>query len=178
MDSICETNDISTETNCYEIIPNLTIEDIIIYISSYFKHMIKYNKNHNIKAICDVFYSKKIPNLSIEDFLKRIIKYTNIEKATLISSFIYINKFINNEKYIVGLNNIFRLIIASCTISIKFHEDSNFTNSYCGKIGGLSLKEINLIEYNFYSKINFEMFIDENIYTLVVENIYYHREKY
>ena len=178
MDSICETNDTSTEINIYEIIPNLNLDDIITYMSSYFTHIIKYNKKHNIKAIKDVFYSKKIPNLLIEDFIKRIIKYTNIEKDTLISSFIYINKFIYNEKYIIGLNNIYRLIIASCTIAIKFHEDSNFTNSYYGKIGGLSLKEINIIEYYFYSKINFEMYIYENDYIFVLEDIYNHREKF
>ena len=41
MYSICESIGNSTETNCYEIIPNLIIKDIIIYIRSYFNHMIK-----------------------------------------------------------------------------------------------------------------------------------------
>ena len=38
MDSICETNDTSTEINIYEIIPNLNLDDIITYMSSYFTY--------------------------------------------------------------------------------------------------------------------------------------------
>ena len=45
------------------------------------------NSNEN-----DIFNSKSIPNISILDYLNRIIEFSNIEENTLIAGLIYINK--------------------------------------------------------------------------------------
>ena len=66
--------------------------------------------------------------------------------------YIYINLFI------------YRIILSSLIISIKLNEDQYFDNLFYAKVGGVTKKEINLIEYEFLAKINFNVFINDNLY--------------
>ena len=163
------------ENLIYEDFQNLKTQEIISYISLYFNNLINQNyknKNKKKERQNDDFYSRKIPLLTIEKYLNRIIKYTQIEKSTLIISFIYILHIIEKGKYIICKNNIYRLILSSCLIAFKFNEEKNyFKNSYFGKIGGINLNEINFLEYSILSKINYQLYIDENEFYFLVEQI-------
>ena len=60
----------------------LKTEDIISYISEYLNKIIEKNKNKKLDKQTrknDVFYSKKIPNLTIKEYIIRIRKYSDIE---------------------------------------------------------------------------------------------------
>ena len=145
----------------------LKIENIISYISSNFVDIIidnkKFRKERPLNTN-DIFYSNKIPLITTEEFIIRIVKYTNMENSTLISAFIYTKRLIEKENYILALNNLYRIFLGACVIAIKFNEDWNFKNKYYAKIGGLNLKEMNLIEYNIYSRIEFDLSINEKDY--------------
>ena len=163
-----------TENLIFEDIQSLNMEDIIFYISNYFIKMIKLNRQNKIKKKekeNDDFYSNKIPVLTIEKYLKRIIKYTNFEKSTLILSFIYILHIIEKYNYFISKNNIYRIILASCLIASKFNEEINYKNSHFAKIGGLNLNEINFLEYSFLSKINFELYVNEGEFYFIIDKI-------
>ena len=179
--SLYETNESSIENSLIDISIYLKTEDIISYISYYFYKLIDQNKKskYDKKIIKnDIFYSKRIPNLTIQEYLIRIKKYSNIEDYTLIYAFIYIIKFIKKNYYIILLNNIYRILLASCTISIKFLEDSNYKNSYISKIGGLNLAEINAIEYTFYIGLNFNLKVSENELKEIEEELIFYKKTF
>ena len=44
------------------------------------------------------------------------------------------------------------------------NEDKIYKNEYYSSIAGISLKELNLIEYNFLIILDFQIFIPENIF--------------
>ena len=177
--SLYKTNESSIENSHIDNSIYLKSEDIISYISYYFNKLIEQNKKikYDKKIIKnDIFYSKRIPNLTIQQYLIRIKKYSNIEDYTLIYAFIYIIKFIKKNYYIILLNNIYRILLASCTISIKFLEDSNYKNSYISKIGGLNLDDMNAIEYNFYIGINFNLKVSENELKEIEDELIFHKK--
>ena len=177
--SLYKTNESSIENSHIDNSIYLKSEDIISYISYYFNKLIEQNKKikYDKKIIkTDIFYSKRIPNLTIQQYLIRIKKYSNIEDYTLIYAFIYIIKFIKKNYYIILLNNIYRILLASCTISIKFLEDSNYKNSYISKIGGLNLDDMNAIEYNFYIGINFNLKVSENELKEIEDELIFHKK--
>jgi len=179
LNSLHETNDSSIEISFLDNFC-LKTEDIISYISDYFNKMIEQNKNkkHDKKFNKnDIFYAKSIPNLSLDQYLFRIKKYSDIEDFTLISAFIFIKRFIEKNKYLILKNNIFKIILASCSISIKFIEDLNYKNSYIAKIGGISLKDMNAIEYNFYILINFDLHLNENDFKDIEVQFLLHKDK-
>jgi hypothetical protein len=54
--------------------------------------------------------------------------------------------------------------MTSILLSIKFNEDDFYSNTFYAKVGGISLKEMNILEYEFLSLIQYDMFIQEDIY--------------
>lgn len=112
----------------------------------------------------DLFYSTHIPMISLEDYLKRILKYTQMEIPTLIIAIMYIDQMCYKKKYILSKSNIYRLIIASSLLSIKFNEDTSFNNSYYAQIGGITSDLMNRLEYEFYVMMDFSLVIDYEYY--------------
>ncbi len=67
--------------------------------------------------------------------------------------------FISNWIFII-----FRLILASALVSIKYNEDHFFSNSFYAKVGGITKKEIDKLEYEFLSLIDFSLYVDDIIF--------------
>ena len=59
---------------------------------------------------------------------------------------------------------IYRIILSSLVIGIKLNEDHYFDNLFYAKVGGVTKKEINAIEYEFLAKVNFNVYINDNLY--------------
>lgn len=57
-----------------------------------------------------------------------------------------------------------RIVMASILLSVKFNEDDFYSNTYYAKVGGISLKEMNLLENEFLSLIQYDVFVSEDIY--------------
>lgn len=69
--SLYETNDSSSESSIMESFICLKTEDLISYISDYCNKLIEQNKKIKINSKLkknDVFYSKSIPDLKINEF--------------------------------------------------------------------------------------------------------------
>ena len=119
-----------------------------------YKEILKEQKN-----IC--FNSYSIPDISLYEYLIRIQKYSLIEKNTLISALVYIDRFCKKSNIVLTYYNIHRIIFAAVLISIKFNEDGFFDNEYYGQIAGIKKSELKIIEYNFFCMCDFNVFISE-----------------
>ncbi len=111
-----------------------------------------------------IFSANLIPGISVEDYLIRIQTYSNIEKSTLIISLILIDRLCQKANVTLTYHNIHRIVFSAILVSIKYNEDSYFDNKYYAEIAGVKLKELKLLEYNFISMINFNLFIQDSIY--------------
>ena len=123
-----------------------------------------YNMYYHLISKKDNFSSIYLPCISIEDYLKRIFYYCKINISTLILAIVYIDNFCQLNGYILTLNNIYRIIMASCLLSIKFNEDICYANSFYAKVGSYSVELLNNLEYEFYIKINFNLLVKESYY--------------
>ena len=126
------------------------------------------NKNRKLKIykqkIKDqskmIFSSKKIPKISISEYIQRIIEYTEIENSSLIMSLIYLDRICIKDIMITELN-IHLFLLMSLIISIKINEDLIYDNNYYSKVAGISIKEFNQLESEFLKLINFKLYISE-----------------
>ena len=114
--------------------------------------------------LLDPFTSRKIPKISIKDFLDRLLKYGKTFNEIAIIIFIYIDKICNKHKINLNYYNIHKLILAAFIVAIKFHEDENYSMSYYAKLGGISTKEAIKLEYEFTSLIDFKLFVEQKEY--------------
>lgn len=133
-------------------------------ISQLLREIICDNNSKDAESPIDCFYAKKVPVMGIEDYIKRIVKYSQIEPSTLILSIAYIDRLCDVKKYNLTFNNIHRIILASILISIKYNEDDYYKNSQYAKIGGISLKEVNNLEYEFCNLIDFSLHVEYSVY--------------
>ena len=174
-----ETNNINnthiSEDKIIEILNLLTSEQVISYISNYIVNLLIKNKDkikRNIKDLNDPLYSNKIPMIKIEDYFIRLFKYSQMEISTLILSFIYIKRFIDKENFIIAFNNIFRLIISCTLLAIKFNENRIFKNIIYAKIGGIEIEDLNILEFNVFNRLDFNLRVFDNEFYDVIYAIY------
>ena len=113
-----------------------------------------------------IFSSTSIPNISINDYLVRIQTYSEIERASLISALILIDKTCKKSGLVLTYYNIHRLLFGAILISIKYNEDIYYDNKYYSDIAGVKLKELQSIEYAFLELNNFNVYINYNEFEL------------
>ena len=150
-------------------------DDIINFISSEFDSIIHNNKlmkKKQSRGINEPFYNKNIPALSLNKYLIRIIKYTECENNTLIVAYLYIIKLIQKENFVLGINNVYRLLLGAVVLAKKVLEDIKFDNSYYCDIGGISNNDLNLIEYNLFIRLNFNVSLKKENVDKIYEQIY------
>jgi hypothetical protein len=160
--------EISQDEICEESIINKDkqVSLVINSISSTLEKLInneKQKKDTDLKELIKPFNSKTISEISINDYLKRIIKYTNCEINSLIYSIILLDRIclknINLSSY-----NIHKFLFATILLAIKINEDNIYSNTYYSQIAGVSLKELNLMEYNFFILLDYKFYVNEDIY--------------
>ena len=135
-------------------------EEIVLFISSIFNSIISYNKQlkkRQKRSKHEYIHSSLTPVISLEGFLKLIIKYTKIENNTLIVSYLYIMKLINKENFILEKNNIYLLLLASAVLAKKVLEDLVLNNDYYCQIGLFTERELSLAEYSLFCRLDFQV---------------------
>ena len=76
------------------------------------------------------------------------MKYSKPETSTVIICLIYIDKICENSSLQLSIYNIHRIILSCMILALKYNEDDYYSNKYYAKVGGISLKELNELEYN------------------------------
>jgi len=97
------------------------------------------------------------PEISIEAYLKRIIKYTTCSPECFLMAFSYIDQIIVKHNIMVDSLNVHRLILTSILIASKLFDDTTYNNKYFSHVGGVPLKELNNMEFAFLILMDFEM---------------------
>ena len=140
---------------------------IIKSIAQNLKGIIKENiQNNQMKFVIksDIFYLNHFPPISIEDYINRIYQRTKMNISTLIISVIYIDRFCETNGYVLSLNNIHRIILAACLLSIKFNEDINLSTQYYASVAGVPVNDLNNLECYLYVKLKFSLFVEYDFY--------------
>ena len=110
------------------------------------------------------FYSRNIPIISIKEYLQHVYKYSRFNSSTIILILIYIDRICNINKCKLSYYNIHKLILGSMIVAIKYNEDEYFSNNFYAKVGGISVKDLDFLEYVFLTLIDFQLFVDEDLY--------------
>lgn len=92
---------------------HIDINEVASIISNALTEIININKDQEFSAMVNFqkispFYCQVLPNISLEGYLKRIIKYTELEVSTLILASVYIDNFCEKNHFFLTKNNIFR----------------------------------------------------------------------
>jgi len=111
------------------------------------------------------FHAMEPPRITIKYYLKRIATYSQCSEECFVLALIYIDRLIRKQDaFLVNSLNVHRLVITSIMVAAKFFDDQYFNNAYFSKVGGVSCKEINTLESEFLFMLNFNLFVESNLY--------------
>ena len=109
------------------------------------------------------FTYKLIPPISLLNYLRRIIKFLNLEFSTLIISMIYIDR-ICKEKVYLNEFNIHRIMLIAIYVAYIYNEDCIHDNNYLALVSGIKKEEMVLLENEFLELIEFKLFVSNETY--------------
>ena len=163
-----EANSINTSSsdNKYQT-PLINESQIIKAIVANLNDIIEENlKRINIKYISknNIFYLEQLPNISFGDYILHLMKYTHINISTLILAVIYIDKFCEKFKFVLTRHNIYRIILISIFISMKYNEDMFVNANIYSQIAGVSTEDLLNLEYNMCVALEFGFYVKEELY--------------
>ena len=110
------------------------------------------------------FINKNIPSISVKDYILRLVKHSKINESTIIILLIYIDRICKINNFFLTYYNIHKLILAAFIIAIKYNEDNYYSMQIYSKIGGVTIAELNNLEFEFLKLIKFNLFIPEMLY--------------
>jgi hypothetical protein len=95
-----------------------------------------------------IFNSSTIPSISLEDFLRRLHKYTQFSAECLVIAIVYIDRY-NMEMPEFSLNNlnVHKMVLTAVLLSAKFQDDFYYDNKafeFAGGVNAMHLHELEL----------------------------------
>ncbi|KAG2015899.1 cyclin-dependent protein kinase regulator Pho80 [Coprinopsis cinerea AmutBmut pab1-1] len=110
------------------------------------------------------FHSRTPPGISIIDYLKRIVRFTNVEKSCLFLILVYIDQICARwPVFTFSSLTAHRFIIAAITVSSKGLCDTFSPNKFYARVGGISVSELNILEREFLSMIDWRLMCTREI---------------
>lgn len=104
------------------------------------------------------FHSRATPSISILSYLKRIAKYTSLEKSCTLILLVYIDRVCQrNAGFTICSLTVHRFICAAVVCASKALCDAFSTNSHYARVGGISLIELNMLEKELLNIISWKL---------------------
>lgn len=123
------------------------------------------------------FHSTYVPGICIGEYLKRLQKYFVCSDECFVLALVYIDRIskLNPSLQICALT-MHRLLFTAVMTAAKFHDDDFYSNKYYAKVGGMSLKEANLLESIFLRMLGWSVCVSAQeyqlYYALVHQSVY------
>ncbi|KDQ57695.1 hypothetical protein JAAARDRAFT_130759 [Jaapia argillacea MUCL 33604] len=110
------------------------------------------------------FHSRSAPNITILEYLRRIVKFTNVERSCLLLTLHYIDQICSRMPlFTLSSLTAHRFILASVAVSSKAFCDAFCTNNHYAKVGGISVAELNVLEREFLRIINWRLMCTRDV---------------
>ncbi|CAK93595.1 unnamed protein product (macronuclear) [Paramecium tetraurelia] len=156
-----------------------SLEDNVIYaIAKVLEEIVK--ETDIIESpIQTVFHTNKKPQISIYKYIERIKMYSYCSNECFVLALIYIDRVQERNQDVVinsycvhrlNLDQLYRFMLACILMSIKYNDDDYYKNDYYSRVGGITLQELNALEQELLTLLDYQLFVSQNQY-------YYYKEK-
>ena len=114
---------------------------------------------NNIHESLRPFETSQKPQISLEDYVWRVADHTYTSPATILSSFIYLDRLMHRYHLLITDINCYKLFFVSIRVASKVLELRTLNNKNFAGIGGITNKHLNELEALFIGLLDFEVFI-------------------
>lgn len=133
--------------------------DLVILIASMLMELIRYNDSIPLRdGQLTRFHSRAPPGISVLDYLQRLTTHATLSPPILLSMVYYIDKLCAiYPAFTMTSLTVHRFLITSATVASKGLSDSFWTNRTYARVGGVSVKELALLELEFLVRMNWRI---------------------
>ncbi|PWN24086.1 cyclin-domain-containing protein, partial [Microstroma glucosiphilum] len=104
------------------------------------------------------FHSRATPAITIHSYLRRIARYTSLDKACTLILLVYIDRVCERMKgFTICSLTVHRFVCAAVVCASKALCDAFSTNGHYARVGGISLVELNMLEKEFLNIIDWRL---------------------
>ena len=134
-------------------------KDLVLLISNMLTELVRFNDSIPLKdGRLTRFHSRAPPGISIKDYLQRLTTHATLSPPILLSMVYYIDKLCAlYPAFTISSLTVHRFLITSATVASKGLSDSFWTNSLYARVGGVSLKELALLELEFLWRVEWRI---------------------
>ncbi|KAG8720400.1 hypothetical protein FRC08_000348 [Ceratobasidium sp. 394] len=135
------------------------IDDIVTLIADMLDRLTSHNDQIPLRPeALTRFHSRTPPAITIQEYLKRIVRYTNVERSCLLITLHYIDQICTRlPHFTISSLTVHRFVISSIAVSSKALCDAFCTNSHYARVGGIKLIELNVLEREFLEKMDWRL---------------------
>eukprot|EP00826_Nyctotherus_ovalis_P060759 TRINITY_DN855_c0_g1_i1.p1 TRINITY_DN855_c0_g1~~TRINITY_DN855_c0_g1_i1.p1 ORF type:complete len:147 (+),score=37.42 TRINITY_DN855_c0_g1_i1:53-493(+) len=110
--------------------------------------------------------------------MERLHKYASCSESCYILGFIYLDRLLQrNPAFVLSMKNIHRLVLISTVLAIKYLDDAYADNNSYAIIGGITLKEFNLLEVNMLRLLRYDLYIDPLLFAQYLAELQFHYQR-
>lgn len=104
------------------------------------------------------FHSRAPPGISVHDYLARLTFHATLVTPILLSMVFFIDRLSGNfPTFIINSLTVHRFLITAATVASKGLSDSFWTNQTYARVGGVSIKELALLELELLMKCDWRI---------------------
>lgn len=119
-----------------------------------------------------VFHALQAPSITPIEYLRRLVRYAFCSRSVFIAAFYYLEKIacIPGADLSVTSLSVHRLVLTAVLVATKVFDDILYDNAHFAKVGGLDVKELNMLELDFLKLLDFKLCISAEEFELF-ENV-------
>lgn len=135
------------------------VKDLVLLISNMLMELIRFNDDIPLKdGRLTRFHSRAPPGISVRDYLQRLATHATLSPPILLSMVYYIDRLCAlYPAFTISSLTVHRFLITSATVASKGLSDSFWTNHTYARVGGVSLKELALLELEFLWRVEWRI---------------------
>ncbi|KAL5376719.1 hypothetical protein DPSP01_010265 [Paraphaeosphaeria sporulosa] len=135
------------------------VKDLGVLVSDMLMELVRLNDDMPLRdGQLTRFHSRAPPAISVKDYLFRLIVHATLSPPILLSMVFYVDKLCSMyPAFTISSLTVHRFLITAATVAAKGLSDSFWTNSLYAKVGGVSLRELALLELEFLRKLDWRI---------------------
>ncbi|KAG8526320.1 uncharacterized protein KY384_000313 [Bacidia gigantensis] len=134
-------------------------KDLVVLISNMLLELIRHNDEIPLQdGRLTRFHSRAPPGISVKDYLQRLTTHATLPPPILLSMVYYIDRLCAlYPAFTISSLTVHRFLITAATVASKGLSDSFWTNNTYARVGGVSLKELALLELEFLWRVEWRI---------------------
>lgn len=108
-----------------------------------------------------VFHALHAPCITPVEYLRRLTRYSFCSRSVFVVAFLYLQRVAHraSARLLLTSLSVHRLLLVAVLLATKMLDDVLYDNAHFAKVGGLELRDLNMLELNMLALLDFDLYV-------------------